>query len=114
MQISKETYDLFYAYKNTVNAQSHLSRILESKKVGGKAKNFLTMIQTRLKVNIRDLRLLLPAAEAKIIDEQMLDTEVTMQMQNINDMCAELPKAIRDQVENYIESYHKVYKQKVA
>ena len=44
----------------------------------------------------------------------MLDSEVTLQMRNINDMCAELPKGIRDQVEKYIESYHKVYKQKIA
>jgi len=114
MQISKETYDLFHAYKHMVNAELHLSLVINSVKIGGNAKNLVNTLKTRIDVNVRDLKLLLPAGDAKILQEEMLDSEVTLQMQNINNMCAELPKAIRDQVENYIESYHKVYKQKVA
>ena len=114
MTISKETYDLFHAYKCMVNAELHLSLVLNSGKVGFEAKNFVKGLKNRIDVNVKSLKSILPPEESKIIQDQMLNEEVTMQMQNINDMCADLPKAIRDQVENYIESYHKVYKQKVA
>lgn len=114
MTISKETYDLFHAYKHMVNAELHLSLVLNSGKVGFEAKNFVKGLKNRIDVNVKSLKSILPPEESKIIQDQMLNEEVTMQMQNINDMCAELPKAIRDQIESYIENYHKVYKQKVA
>jgi hypothetical protein len=110
--IQKESFDLFHAYKNMVNAEQHLSLILNSGKVAYRAKDLILCLKRRIDVNIRDIKVLLPPDAAKILQEQMLDNEVTLQMQNINDMCAELPKAIRDQVESYIENYHKVYKQK--
>ena len=112
--ISKETYDLFYAYENMVNAEQHLSLIIGSGEVAYRSKELIKTLKRRIDVNIRDLKLILPPADAKILQDQMLDSEVTLQMRNINDMCAELPKGIRDQVEKYIESYHKVYKQKIA
>src|SRR6185312_4342889 len=110
MQISKETFNFFHAYRNHVNAEMHLADILESGNVKYDAKDFVKGLKRRVDANITALKVLLPHEVFDVLNKEMLDPEVTLQMQNINDMCAELPKGIRDQVEKYIESYHKVYK----
>ena|SRR5690348_11512699 len=114
MNISKETFNFFHAYKNHVNAEMHLSNIIKSGNVKYDAKEFVKGLKRRVDANITALKVLLPHEVFEVLEKEMLDPEVTMQMQNINDMCAELPKGIRDQVENYIEGLHRVYKQKVA
>jgi hypothetical protein len=112
LNISKETFNFFHAYRHTVNAELFLSDIIKSGNVQYEAKNMVRALKRRIDANITGLRLLLPAEVTKVLDKEMLDPEVTMQIDNINNMLAELPKAIRDQMENHIEGYHKVYKQK--
>jgi hypothetical protein len=111
MQISKETYNLFYAFAQQVNAKESLEVIHNSKEVAYNSKNFVNKQLTRLNANIRDLRLLLPEQDMKVLDKEMLDNEVTLQVENIRAMIADLPKAKRDEIERYIEVQHKVYKQ---
>ena len=112
--ISKETFNFFHAYRNHVNAEMHLSNIVKSGNVKYDAKEFVKGLKRRVDANITALKVLVPREVFEVLEKEMLDPEVTMQMQNINDMCAELPKGIRDQVENYIEGLHRVYKQRVA
>jgi len=114
MNISKETFNFFHAYKNHVNAEMHLSDILKGGNVKYEAKEFVKGLKRRVDANITSLKVLVPREVFEVLEKGMLDPEVTLQMQNINDMCAELPKGIRDQVENYIEGLHKVYKQKLT
>jgi len=114
MNISKETFNFFHAYRNMVNAELYLTAIINSGNVKSQAKQFTKMLRTRIEANINALKTLLPPEAYKVMEEQMLDSEVTLQIQAISDMCAELPKPIRDMVEKYIEGQHKVYKQKVA
>lgn len=111
MKPSRETYDLFYAMAYMVNSKGCLETIVESGKVKSQSKHFINSLLNRLTVNIRDIRLLLPASETKILDEQMLDPEICLQVENIRSMIADLPKAKRDEIERYIEVQHKVYKQ---
>jgi hypothetical protein len=92
----------------------HLKNILDSGNVKYEAKEFVKGLKRRVDANITALKVLVPREVFEVLEKEMLDPEVTLQMQNINDMCAELPKGIRDQVENYIEGLHRVYKQKVA
>jgi hypothetical protein len=110
--ISKETFNFFHAYKNHVNAEMHLSNIIKSGNVKYDAKEFIKGLKRRVDANITALKVLVPREVFEVLEKEMLDPEVTMQMQNINDLCADLPKGIRDQVENYIEGLHKVYKHK--
>jgi hypothetical protein len=90
----------------------HLSNIIKSGNVKYEAKEFVKGLKRRVDANITSLKVLVPREVFEVLEKEMLDPEVTLQMQNINDMCAELPKGIRDQVENYIDGLHKVYKQK--
>jgi hypothetical protein len=90
----------------------HLKNILDGGNVRYEAKEFVKGLKRRVDANITSLKVLVPREVFEVLEKEMLDPEVTLQMQNINDMCAELPKGIRDQVENYIEGVHKVYKQK--
>lgn len=111
MQISKETYDLFYAMSYMVNSKGCLETILYSGRAKYDSKKFINKLLNRLQVNINDIRTLLPPSDTKIIDEQMLDAEVCLQVENIRAMIADLPKAKRDEIERYIEVQHRVYKQ---
>jgi hypothetical protein len=92
----------------------HLSDILKGNNVKYEAKEFVKGLKRRVDANITALKVLVPREVFDVLEKEMLDPEVTLQMQNINDMCAELPKGIRNQVENYIEGLHRVYKQKLT
>jgi len=111
MQISKETYDLFYAMSYMVNSKGCLETILDSGRAKYDSKKFINKLLNRLQVNINDIRTLLPPSDTKIIDEQMLDAEVCLQVENIRAMIADLPKAKRDEIERYIELQHRFYRQ---
>lgn len=94
-----------------------LVRTIKGKEIEGgnvryEAKEFVKGLKRRVDANITALKVLVPREVFEVLEKEMLDPEITLQMQNISDMCAELPKGIRNQVENYIEGLHKVYKQK--
>jgi 2-phospho-L-lactate guanylyltransferase (CobY/MobA/RfbA family) len=93
-----------------VNAKESLEVLLKSNNLKFGAKAFVMKLLNRLNANITALRLLLPADDLKILDEQMLDPEVSAQMDNIKSMLADLPKLKRDEIERYIECQHRVYK----
>lgn len=112
VQYQKSTFNLFHAYRHMVNAQLHLEDALRGVGLRMEAKQYIKTMKTRIDVNVNGLRLKLPDETRKKFEENLLDPEVTLQMQNIDDMLAELPKPIRDQAESYISQLHKVYKQK--
>lgn len=93
-----------------VSAQLHLLSIINSKTVSPVVKDKFRPILNRLNVNIRDFKLSVPSEFVPILEEQMINDEVAIQIDAITDMLAEIPKGIRDEIESYIESRHKVYR----
>lgn len=108
-KLSGETYDLFKAFKHMVSAELYLNSIARSGKVEYQAKNYINTFLTRIRANLRDLKMLVPTELVYLIEEDMLAPEVSLQIDNIVDMLSDLPKGIRDEIETYIESRHNVY-----
>lgn len=108
--ISEETFSVFKSFKYMVSAQLHLLSIINSKTVSPVVKDKFRPILNRLNVNIRDFKLSVPSEFVPILEEQMINDEVALQIDAITDMLAEIPKGIRDEIESYIESRHKVYR----
>jgi hypothetical protein len=109
--IQKETFQFNHAFRHMVNADLYLTSIINGNKVKRDAKQFVLKMKSRVDQNISDMKKILPADKAEVITNSMLNPEITLQMQNVNDMCAGLPPAILNQVESYIEQLYKVYKQ---
>lgn len=110
MTTSKETYELFHALRHLTYADLYYSSMIADGKLSGSAKQMIRQHQNRIKVNIRDVRLLVGDADREILDRDMLDPNIAAQFQNMNDMLTELPEHCRNQAEKYIESLFNVYK----
>lgn len=109
--IRKETFQFAHAFRHMVNAELYLSSIINADKIRRDAKPFVMKLKGRVDQNIADMKKILPPDKAEITANSILNPEVTLQMQNVTDMCADLPPAILNQVESYIEQLYKVYKQ---
>lgn len=109
--IQNETYDFNNAFQHMVNSKLFLESIKNSGKVAFRAKHLINKMINRIEANISDITFLIPEAHAKVLQEQMLDSDVTLQSKAINDMLAELPQAKRDEIESYVQLQYKIYKQ---
>lgn len=109
MTIKPEAYDLFKAMRHMSNARLYLNSIIKDGHVKGQSKNLLNTMDNRLRCNIDDFRHKVSGEKLKILDEEMLNTEVTLQLDNMTDMLISLPKDIRDEIENHIEGVFNVY-----
>lgn len=112
MSISKETYQFNHAFRHMVNAKLHLESIVNDGIVKQRAKQLINKLKNRIDVNISDILTIIPKESAKILQDGMLDSDITLQIQHINDMCVELPTGIRNQVESYVEHLYRVCEQK--
>lgn len=110
MTTKPEAYDLFKAMRHMSNARLYLNSIIKDGHVKGQSKNLLTTMDNRLRCNIDDFRHKVSGESLKVLDEEMLDAEVTLQLDSVTDMLIALPKGIRDEAEKYVEGLFNVYR----
>lgn len=117
MNISKETFDLHKIYTLVRNANTRAQVLSKEKTIAGGAKDFIKRsIINRLTAIENDLKGLFIAHpdDRDLVNNEILNDEVTFQLEGINDMLLALPKGIRDQIEQYVEQQYFVYSQKAA
>lgn len=112
MSISKESYEFNHAFRHLVLSRLYFDSILNSGNVKQGAKHFVNRLRQRVNVNINDLLTLISKENAEVLKQQMLDEDLVLQVQNINDMLADMPPVLRNEAEKHVENIYNIYKQK--
>lgn len=101
------------AMTDIYNAKTRLEVLSNEIYVAGSTKHTIRVMISGLKNTLSQFTDRLQVDQLKEIRESMLNDEQTIQLESITSMMVSLPPAIRDQLEKHIESYYKVYAQKV-
>lgn len=114
---SQETFELHKIYSLCNNAKLRSEVLMKAPAVVGQAKDFIKRsITNRLTAIENDLKGLFinNPEDLEIVRQEMLDHDNSLQLDNMMNLYLELPKAIRDEIEQYVESRHYVYKSRKA
>lgn len=109
-KISKHTFELGKALVEISNASTRLSVL--SKDMGAQYTMKATMKRwvNNLDSILRDLKSKIGSDEfKKIMEDQLLNDEDTLQINAIVDYVISLPKGIRNEIEDYTEQRYNVY-----
>lgn len=117
MEYKTQAFELAKIFSEVRNAETRASVLMREPGVTGQAKHWIkTSIVNRLTAILKDINYLFRNSpeDLEIVKRDMLDEEVTLQIDNCITLMLALPKPIRDEVEMYIEQRHSVYAKKVA
>ena len=107
--VSKHTFQLAKIFTLLQNTETYCKVLAKEKSVGNKSKELLRTITFRATASINDFASMLSPESRNVMRSEMLNDEVTLQMEHINDMLYALPKGVRDQAETYLTGLYNVY-----
>lgn len=113
MSIHSETFEMLDGLNHLAIAKNQFELSIATGNPTSGGKKAIRAWINKINWIIDDLRSFLPLKDVRAIDV-VLDPEITLQMTNIKQMVLELPIHKRNEVERYIETVHRVYKQTKA
>lgn len=107
--VTRHTFALARCIMHLRNAETYAVTLSREKDVQFKSRATLNRIAHRCKAAVGEFTFLLTPASLKVMQEDMLSDEITLQMESISDMLLALPKGTRDQAEAYITGLYNTY-----
>lgn len=108
--ISEHTYRFARAMLKVRQAEIEFAVLIKDTNANNEAKKGMKDWVRMLKRIQQDFRLMIPnRAALKVFEEQLLNDEDTGQVNAIVDYTLALPKGIRNEIEQYVESRYDVY-----
>ena len=108
-ELQGQAFELSKAMVETMNASTRIAVVLAGNNVHRNSKKLLTDMKRKLDSAQKDFMQALPEEGKRIMTEQLLDEDHTLQLDACMTMIMNVPKGIRDEIESYIESRYNVY-----
>jgi hypothetical protein len=106
---SHHTFTLAKIFLGLKDVESRCHTLAAMPDIKHGSKHLINGIANRCTAGIRDFKSRLTPESMRIVESEILPTEIKDQMESINDMLLAMPKGIRDQVENHIAGLYNVY-----
>jgi len=109
-QISADTLDLAKLVLSLERAELYRLSLFKSPSTRDKARDMFTRIGTYIRCATRELTDKLQPEQLRVVREEILNADLSLQLENLQNMFIALPKGKRDELERLIEGHYNVYK----
>lgn len=108
-RLTAESFDLARSLSEVYNAKTRIDVILNSVNVRFQTRDMMKRWSRNLGSVLNEFQRILPSVWADVFAKELLNDEDTQQIDQCITLMMQLPKGIKDEIENYIEGRHAIY-----
>lgn len=108
-RLTAESFDLARSLSEVYNAKTRIDVILNSVNVRFQTRDMMKRWSRNLGSVLNEFQRILPTVWADVFAKELLNDEDTQQIDQCITLMMQLPKGIKDEIENYIEGRHAIY-----